>query len=349
MFPCPNFDDEEEDAENSISIISDLPTEKPFSSHQNYNFSHFTTQNIRYDLTTPVYSSPSSSVYIARSNSDPPAYYALKSSSYIRRIRNEHDVYQIIGNHPTIIACQGTWVQNGVAFLQLELAQEGSIRSHLFSFSNNQIWKIFSHISFALAKLHSVNYMHLDVSPSNILQCKQDSEDIFKLTDFGTALAFGTFDEGDEGAGPYVSPEALAYPDSEFEVGAPTDIFSFGTVLLELVTKKLAPRAEDNYQKFRNGNYNFANYDIPTEFTFIKDMLHFNPNQRPTAEHLLSMPRVQEELQHLRTKIAKTPSKPHTAHQATTPPTTTSRLPPETPYTTKYDANKRRLVFDDNL
>ena len=346
-FPLPVFEEEEDNPiNNETSIISDLPVENPFISHSEYTFNELTSRNLKYDSNHPVYSNKSCSVFISRNTFNPPTYYALKTSSYVKRIRHEFDVYQLIGHHPSIITCYDTWMQKGIAFLQLELSPNGSIRKNLFTFSNNQIWKLFSHIIFAIEKLHSIEYMHLDISPSNILQFKHsdDSFEIYKLTDFGTATKFSNFDEDCEGAGPYVSPEALFFPNTDFEVGSPTDIFSFGIVMMEIVTKKLAPRKGDGYQALRNGNYNFTNLKIPDEFSFIISMLNPNPNKRPTAKQLVSMEKVQDEIKKLVSNQAKQILATTTA---STPNIPSNKLPPETPYADRY--TKRKIIFDDEL
>lgn len=300
----PDFgDDDNNDLnEKNLPIISDLPVEKPFVVHSYFDFTKPASgKNLIIDLNHPIYSTSSCSVFISKDNSNPPVYYAVKSSSFISRIEREFSTYKLINHHPSIISCYDMWNDEGTAFLQLELSQKGSIRGNLFSFNNTQIWQIFSHIIFALQKLHSIGYIHLDISPSNILQCRSfdDSFDVYKLSDFGISLPIGSFEEDCDGAGPYLSPEALLFPDTEFEVGPKADIFSFGVVMMEIVTKKLAPRNCDNYKALRNGNFDFSVLCLPDEFSFIKNMLDPNPTKRPSAEQLSLLKPVKKEIDKL--------------------------------------------------
>lgn len=348
-YPLPVFDDDEQNNNEKSKeelIFSNLPDEKPFISQQEYSFTELTSRNLRYDSSHPVYKNKYCSVFISKNSFNPSTYYALKTSSKIHRIRHEYEVYQSIGHHPSIISCFDYWIHKGIGFLQLELAPNGSIRKNLFQFTSNQIWKIFSHIIYALEKLHSIEYMHLDISPSNILQFKSsnDSFEAYKLTDFGTTIKFKTFEEDCEGAGPYVSPEALHYPDTDFDVSSPTDIFSFGIVMMEMVTRKAAPRENEGYQALRNGQFNFSNLDIPEEFSFIINMLDSNPKKRPTAKQLVSITRVQEEIKKLNSNQAK---QILATTSAATPNIPSNKLPPETPYHDKY--TKRKILFDDEL
>ncbi|KAK8842397.1 hypothetical protein M9Y10_025980 [Tritrichomonas musculus] len=300
----PDFSDgdDTELIEEKLPIFSNLPFEKPFISRSSFNFTKSTSKNnITIDVNHPIYTSSSCGVFISKDDSNPPFYYAIKSSSFVSRLKREFDIYELINRHPSIITCYDMWIDEEKAFLQLELSPKGSIRKNLFSFNNDQIWQIFSHIIFALKKLHSIGYIHLDVSPSNILQCRSpdDSFDVYKLSDFGMSIPIGSFEEDCEGAGPYLSPEALLFPDTEFEVGPQADIFSFGVVMMELVSKKLAPRNSVNYRALRNGSFDFSALQIPEEFSFIKNMMDPDPTKRPSTEQLLSMTPAKKEIDKL--------------------------------------------------
>ena len=76
----------------------------------------------------------------------------------------------------------------------------------------------------------------------------------FMLADFGKLKRINNFSEGDEGAGPYVSPEALTFPYGKYAVTSATDIFGFGVVLMEAALGKNAPRRGfKGYLRLRNG------------------------------------------------------------------------------------------------
>jgi membrane-associated tyrosine/threonine-specific cdc2-inhibitory kinase len=131
--------------------------------------------------------------------------------------------------------------------------------------------------------------MHLDVSPGNILR----GQGLFKLADFGTLTQIEQFEEGKEGAGPYVSPEALDFPRGRFPVSTQTDIFSFAVVLLEVLTGKWAPRGGSlSYSSLRSGLIGIGSkgYECncsPEMMTLVNQMLSIDPSQRPTAESLV--------------------------------------------------------------
>ena len=339
LFPAPDFESDDEEL-ISPAQLPGVPVERPFFTMRDRVFDTPCQRSLQYDSGHPVYSTPSCKVYIARTLADPPIFYALKASTYVRRIRHENEMYQMVGDFPTIISCFDMWMSKGSAFLQLELAEMGSIRQRLFEYTPAQVWAIFAHIASALDFLHSKNVMHLDVSPANILE----SGGVFKLADFGTALKFGEFAEDCEGAGPYVSPEALAYPSGRHPVGAATDIFCFGVLMMELLGKKLAPRgASSGYPALRRGEYDLG--FISEEFAFVKDMLNPDPSRRPTAAALCRMPRVRAEMK----LIAKDGGQLSPPAAAATPVAPTNKLPPETPYAARYSGKGRRIMFDDEF
>jgi membrane-associated tyrosine/threonine-specific cdc2-inhibitory kinase len=113
------------------------------------------------------------------------------------------------------------------------------------------------------------------------------------LADFGTLTKIGSFVEGCEGAGPFVSPEALAFPFGPYEVTGQTDIFSFGVVMLECLTGQPSPRGGgEGYGKMRRGELGIGigQYvcDCSEEIrALVNAMLAVDPNKRPTAKMLV--------------------------------------------------------------
>lgn len=175
------------------------------------------------------------------------------------------------------------------SLLLMELAPNGDIKNK--QYSEDYLWKLIHDVAAALHELHSNNFMHLDVSPSNILLM----DDKFKLSDFGTMERVGNFREGCEGAGPYVSPEALNYPFGPYPVTQKTDIFSFAVVLLEAATGKQAPRGgSDGYSLLRKEKIILGDQNYPCSchekfIEVVNLMLSNDPSKRPSAEQLIQL------------------------------------------------------------
>jgi len=267
--------------------------------------------------------------------------YVIKLTKKISLIRKEMENYNLIGPHPTILICYDQWEYKGLGFLQLEYAKNGSLRGKL---DRSEIWRVIAHISSSLSFIHEKKCIHLDVSPANIFCCRfSDNSNVYKLGDFGSMKKVGTFEEDDEGAGRYVSPEALGFPHSPFEVGPPTDIWSFGIVLYELITNERAPSEGEPYQDLRKGLYQFR--PIDDEFRFVIDMLNPNPNLRPTAYQISKFEKCEEMMGIIKTQRIKKsiPIVPNT------PASKLPKGPPEAPYTKKYHHRVLNLDSDDEF
>lgn len=286
-----------------------------------------TPTGIQYDIDNPIYQTKSCTLYIGRRNGH---YYALKTSPSSRILIHEWEVFKEIGKYPTIIeAIDLIKIQTSSSipkpvfpkspfsssyFLQLDYAFGGSISNTLQYFDFQEAWKVLAHISSALNHMHQNGYIHLDVSPSNILICNnKQSYDIcscqdyvrnviYKLADFGTVIKEGNFQSFNEGSGPYVSPEALQYPNSIYPVSYPADIWSLGAVMFEIVTHKKMPRDSERYRAIRRGDINLSEI-IPEEFEIIIQMLSVDPSMRPTAEQITQLPIVKDILEKLETQL----------------------------------------------
>jgi serine/threonine protein kinase len=167
--------------------------------------------------------------------------------------------------------------------LEVELCPGRDIQaSHLFE---PECWRLCLDVATALHHVHSLGYVHIDVSPRNILRSGHE----FKLADFGTLTPDGEIGPASEGAGPYASPEILACLGRECDVSYPTDIFSFGICLVEAASGFFAPRGNARkYDLIRNGTIKLGSQDYPCDYSrtfvaMVNGMLAPDPNRRPTA------------------------------------------------------------------
>jgi serine/threonine protein kinase len=122
------------------------------------------------------------------------------------------------------------------AFLVMELVEGESLRRRIDSDGANAqlASRLCAQLATALAYLHERGIVHRDVKPENILI--EDATGAAKLVDFGIARVSGaeriTTAGLVLGTAAYLSPEQV----SGHEVGAPTDIYSLGLVVLECLT-----------------------------------------------------------------------------------------------------------------
>ena len=306
MIPIPDFDFSDDDDAQPADPPAQITSAITFAlgSDPVKSFTSRTPNGLFFDKSAPIYETKTCTLYICRSDD---SFYALKCSHNIKLLNREFQMYKEVGQCLTIINAIDYWVQSDRAYMQLELATGGSISNLFNDFPRNEVWRVIAHITVALFQIHSSGYMHLDVSPSNILQTTIGDVVVYKLADFGTVIPVGSFQMNCEGAGPYASPEALAFPDTPYVVGPESDIWSFGAVIYELITHKRAPRDRDGYSAFRNGTFDLSG--IPPEFKIVERMLNPNPNERPTIQEMSQIDEISSEIGNLvlRTSDIKEP------------------------------------------
>ena len=281
-FPVPdfNFDDNP-----SVSSFDAIPTTThSLTSEEIDEFQN--NLNIVISCDSPLRFTGNSAVYLAESKDG--ESFAVKITSHKRRVAEEYAKRLQVEDSKFLVKTISFYETANKALLQMELCPSGDISSFEFQFDED-VLELMYDVGNALMLLHNAGWMHLDVSPGNILV----GEDMFKLADFGTLTRVGKFVEGCEGAGPYVSPEALAFPGGEFDVGPATDIFSFGVVLLEVASGVMAPRGGcDGYVKLRRGQLKLGDGNFKTSFmpmiqSLINAMLDPDPRKRPTAAQIV--------------------------------------------------------------
>ena len=247
------------------------------------------------DPYSPIRSTGNSSVFTAKSSKNPKIVWALKVSKYKSRIQEEFEKRQNLADSRYLVKSFQIFERPSYSMLQMELCHEGDISGK--QLDEGELWLLIHDIGSALQQVHGAGWMHLDISPSNILVDGQ----YFKLADFGTLVKVGEYESGMEGAGPYCSPETMLFTGiDEITVEQPTDIFSFGVVLLESATGYMAPRGGDErYGKLRNGEIllggDLYQCDCSRELIdLVNAMISPDPNERPQASDLVNHPYAQQ-------------------------------------------------------
>ena len=139
-------------------------------------------------------------------------------------------------NHQSIVSIYDAGEEDGVPWVAFEYVkgeQLDKLIAREKQLPSQQIIAIASDIAQALYHAHSMNIVHRDVKPANILI--DENTKIAKLADFGvvkspfTAITQSGTSVGSPG---YMSPEQIDGTD----IDGRSDIFSFGIVLYEMLT-----------------------------------------------------------------------------------------------------------------
>jgi TolB-like protein/Tfp pilus assembly protein PilF len=159
-------------------------------------------------------------------------------------------------NHPNIATIYGLEQSEGAHYLVMELVPGQTLaeRIHAGALKINEALKVAAQIAEALEAAHEKGVIHRDLKPANV---KVTPEGRVKVLDFGLAKAFAGDGELDHSNAPtltamstedgrilgtpaYMSPEQAR----EKPVDKRTDIWAFGCVFYELLTRKEAFRGE---------------------------------------------------------------------------------------------------------
>ena len=141
-------------------------------------------------------------------------------------------------------------------------------------------------ILLGLELLHTMNMMHLDIKPSNIM-INDDNVLIpeFKLGDFGFSIPYGRNDETEPGVVTswYRAPELL----NEQEYDMKCDIWSFGCVLYEMVVGNVLFEytSKTEHQKSFTHNKSKILYDMILEVKKNFEHVKYNHENREAIQN----------------------------------------------------------------
>lgn len=201
-------------------------------------------------------------------------------------LQNEIRILSIL-DHPNIVVLLYVLTEPHLG-LVLSYADGGDLFEAINSLddSSEQVMSIQQvgpvQLSAALDYLHNqVLVVHRDIKPENVLIFGAGSSVCLKLTDFGTAKQLRFKIETDErwiGSDGYRAPEVDS---GAFYEILPTDIYSFGKTLLEMLNWDL-PNDLDSIA--------FADHISVSEDVqrFVHGMLKQDPRQRPNISTVLS-------------------------------------------------------------
>jgi len=141
-------------------------------------------------------------------------------------------------NHPNIIVVHDAGETDGRVWIAMERIEGQTLREWAGAKqSPAQILKLIRQVAAALSVAHDAGLVHRDLKPDNLMV---RADGLVKILDFGLARSLTAEADGRTvtmrgtivGTAPYMSPEqVLGQP-----AGPPSDLFSLGTILYELLT-----------------------------------------------------------------------------------------------------------------
>ena len=170
--------------------------------------------------------------------------YLTSDSTERERFLHEARAAAIL-NHPNIATVHEIDEHDGRLFLAMELIEGGTLRNLLGKepMSVEKVLDVGIQVSEGLSAAHDKGIIHRDIKPENIMVTGKAH---VKIMDFGLAKTVGVSTLTKTGATlgtvPYMSPEQARGE----KVDHRSDIWSFGTVLYEMVTGQMPFKSQYN-------------------------------------------------------------------------------------------------------
>lgn len=184
------------------------------------------------------------------------------------------------GSELYIVKYFDAWEEDSFFYIRTELCEK-TLKSHLssvFTLKEPELWNLLFQVSRGLELIHSYDYIHLDIKPSNLFM----KGSAVKIGDFGHMIE--TFAEVlDEGDISYAAPEVLQGN------GCPeSDVFSLGLVLFEAATGVVMPECGDQWLALRRGQIPELRHFSPGLVQMLKRMVEPDPLKRITVKEILN-------------------------------------------------------------
>ncbi|CAG9329516.1 unnamed protein product [Blepharisma stoltei] len=227
--------------------------------------------------------------------------YAIKCFSKFELCNRKNGIKQLLTeieimrrlDHPNIVKLFKIYEDYDSVYLVLEYAEGGDLRKKLSickRFSEADAIGLIQKLLKVVEYMRSLNIVHRDIKLENIFLVNSDSNNDFKLGDFGLASECENFLEGKCGSLGYVAPEILLGMKYSFNV----DVFSVGVVFFSLIAGRipfLGKTTNEIYNKNLNCNIQFnekcwISINIQT-ICMIQNLTTKDPRLRSEAKHAL--------------------------------------------------------------
>ena len=221
-------------------------------------------------------------------------------------------------SHPHVVKLKEVVATPENTYIVMELLAGGELFNRIVEkgcFTEAEAASLFAQIILSMEYLHSLNIVHRDVKPENILYVTPGSNDI-KLIDFGYA-GLWSMDQpltGLCGTPDYVAPEVLTWYDDDengTSYGKGSDLWSLG-VLLYVILSGCSPFSADEEEELLQQVAEAKVVFFENEWKgisdeakdLIKKLVVVDPEERYTMQDVLTHPWLQAAVVKARSELA---------------------------------------------
>ena len=198
-------------------------------------------------------------------------------------------------DHPNIIKLFDCYQDKSYYYMVEEYCSGGDLFDYIQKekfFTERKAGTIFNQLLSAVNHLHKKRIVHRDLKPENIVLIEAKNKDVFiKLIDFGTSITIKGKNLTQElGTIYYIAPEVFMNNYNE-----KADIWSCGIILYTMLcghppfcgNKENTIKSKILHSKLIFPSKEFKSVSKEA-IEYIKHLLSYNPDQRPTAEEALN-------------------------------------------------------------
>ena len=224
-----------------------------------------------------------------------------------KMIENEVRTMQVI-RHANCVALYDVFDTAEELFLVMELVEGGDLFDRIVEkgkYAESDAVRLVRNMATAIQHLHSKNIIHRDLKPENLLVTKDKmGRDTIKLADFGLSMVVTEPLHTICGTPTYVAPEIIA--DGPEGYGLQVDLWATGVIAYIMLCgfppfASQSKNQKDLFRKIKRGHFSFPdpywNGVSDEAKDLISKLLQVNPNDRYTADQILSHPWIAAEPQ----------------------------------------------------
>lgn len=223
--------------------------------------------------------------------------------------------------HPHIVGLKEVVIDKENAYIVMELLGGGELFNRIVDngpFPEKDAARLFAQIILSVEYLHSLQIVHRDVKPENIMYTAEASDSV-KLIDFGYAGVWASDKPltGLCGTPDYNAPEVLTWYNSHVDgtpYGKASDLWSLG-VLLYVILSGCSPFSADEQDEILKrvsaAQYTFHESEFASISADAKDLiaklLVADPSQRLTMALVIDHPWLKDTVAVMREEVAAAP------------------------------------------
>ncbi|KAJ0069676.1 hypothetical protein NL108_011963 [Boleophthalmus pectinirostris] len=227
--------------------------------------------------------------------------------------------HAVLGHHPHVVRYYSAWAEDDHMIIQNEYCDGGSLNDIIVKkeeqgelFSEAELKDLLLQVSMGLKYIHSSSLVHLDIKPSNIFICQQQSKSasagegeseeedetsmsagvIYKIGDLGHVTSTNN-PQVEEGDSRFLATEVLHEDYSQLPKA---DIFALGLTVVLAAGATPLPQNGDEWHSLREGQLPKLPQVLSPPFgALLQLLIDPDPAKRPSAKELCKHPVLKDE------------------------------------------------------